>query len=172
MNYAVLIWTPISGDFDEKHFGETDANPLWIKFISNESDCWIGSFASGDIGLINEKILEIDKSSKIGILTNGAFYVIDKDSRDLISHPENGFFTDFEILPDQDLIFLAADWGIYIFKNDKQIKEIRPDFIDGIRFTKKTDNKLFGEIYVPGDNWIEFELDTQTLKMKWQKYEY
>ena len=42
------------------------------------------------------KILEIDKSSKIGILTNGAFYVIDKDSRDLISHPENGFFTDFE----------------------------------------------------------------------------
>jgi len=172
MNYEILKWTPISGDFDEKHFGETDANPLWIKFYPNDSDCWIGSFASGDIGLVNEKIMEIDKSSKIGILTNGAFFLIDKDSRDLILHPENGFFTDFEIFPDQDLIFLATFWGIYILKNNKQIKEIRPDSIDGIRFTKKTDNKLLGEIYEPGDDWLEFELDTQSLKMKWQKYEY
>ena len=72
----------------------------------------------------------------------------------------------------RNLIFLAADWGIYILKDNKQTKEIRPDFIDGIRFTKKIDNKLIGEIYEPGDKWIEFELDTQTLKMKWQKYEY
>ena len=172
MNYEILKWTPISGEFDEKHFGETDANPLWIKFISIDSNCWIGSFASGDIGLVNEKIVEIDKSSKIGILTNGAFYLIDKDSRDLILHPENGFFTDFEILLDQELIFLATNWGIYILKNNSQIKEIRPDFIDGIRFTKKTDTKLLGEIYEPGYEWIEFELDIPTLKLKWQKYEY
>ena len=172
MNYEILKSTPISGDFEEKHFGETDTNPLWIKFTSIDSEYWIGSFASVDIGLVNEKIVEIDKSSKIGILTNGAFYLIDKDSKDLILHPENGFFTDFKILLDQDLIFLATNWGIYIFKDNKQIKEIRPDFIDGIRFTKKAENKLLGEIFEPGDEWIEFELDTQTLKMKWQKYEY
>jgi hypothetical protein len=163
MNYEILNLTPISGDFEEKHFGETDANPLWIKFILIDSNCWIGSFASGDIGLVNEKIVEIDKSSKIGILTNGAFYLIDKDSRDLILHPESGFFTDFEILLDQDLIFLATNWGIYILKNNSQIKEIRPDFIDGIRFTKKTDTKLLGEIYEPVDEWIDFEFDIPTL---------
>ncbi len=172
MNYEILKWTPTSGDFNEKHFGDTEANPLRIKFVSNDSDCWIGSFTSGDIGLVNEKVVEIKKSSKIGILTNGAFYLIDKNSRDLILHPEKGFFTDFEILPNQNLIFLATNWGVYILKDNKQIKEIRPDFIDGIRFTKKTDNKLIGEIFEPGDEWIEFEIDTQTLKMKWQKYEY
>ncbi len=167
MNYEILKWTPISGIFEEKHFGETDPNPLWIKFFSIDSECWIGSFASGDIGLVNNKIIEIDKSSKIGILTNGAFYLIDKDTRNLILHPKHGFFTDFEILSNQDLIFLATCTGIYILKNNKLIKEIQPNFIDGIRFTNKAENKLLGEIWEPGlDEWIKFEIDIQTLKMK------
>ena len=158
MNYEVLKWTPISGDFEEKHFGVTDTNPLWIKFNPIDSESWIGSFANGNIGLVNEKIIEIEKTPKIGILTNGAFYLIDKESKDLILHPENGFFTDFEIIPDQNLIFLATDWGIYILKDNKQIKEIRPDFIDGVRFSNKINNLLIGEIYEPGDEWIKFEL--------------
>ncbi|MBT6836899.1 MAG: hypothetical protein HOA61_12715 [Bacteroidetes bacterium] len=175
MNYEVLKHTPISGDFEEKHFGKIGTNPRWIKFNPIDSDCWIGSFASGDIGLINEKIDEINKTSKIGLLINGAFYLIDKDSRDLILHPENGFFIDFEILLDQNLIFLATYCGIYVFKDNKQIREIRPDFIDGIRFTKKIDNLLIGKICEPSNNggeWSEFELNLHTLKIKWGKYEY
>jgi hypothetical protein len=172
MNFELLKATPVSGDFDEKHFGDTDTNPLWIKFYPIDSDCWIGSFASGDIGLINQKIVEIDKTSAIGVLTNGAFYLIDKDSKDLIFHPKNGFFTDVEIILDSNLIFLATDWGIYVIKDNVQIKEIRPDFIDGIRFTKRIDNLLIGEIYEPGDEWIKFELDILSLKLKWQQYEY
>jgi hypothetical protein len=31
---------------------------------------------------------------------------------------------------------------------------------------------LIGEIYEPGDEWIKFELDILTLKLKWQQYEY
>jgi hypothetical protein len=172
MNYVVLKRVPISGDYHEKHFGDADADPLWIEFNAIGPESWIGSFASGDIGLINEKIVEIETSSKIGILTNGAFYLIDIVSRDLILHPKNGIFIDFEIIPDQNLIFLATCSGIYVFRDNKPIKEIRPDFIDGIRFTKKTDILLIGEIYEPGDKWIEFEINTQNLKMKWQKYEY
>jgi len=172
MNFEILNGTPISSDFEEKHFGETDSNSLWIKFNLIESEYWIGSFASGDIGLINEKIVEIVKTSKIGILTNGAFYLIDRDSRDLLFHPKDGYFTDFEIILDNDLIFLATNWGICVIKNNVVIKEIRPDFIDGVRFTNRINNQLIGEIYEPGDEWIKFELDLQTLKLKWQKYEY
>jgi len=172
MNYEILKKIPISGDFEEKHFGGTDTNPLWIKFTPIDSESWIGSFASGEIGLVNEKIMEIDKTQKIGILINGAFYLIDKESNDLILHPKNGFFTDFEVFQDHDLIFLAADWGINVLKDKKQIKEIRPDFIDGVRFTNRNNNLLIGEIYEPGDEWIKFELDVLTLKLKWQQYEY
>ena len=172
MKDEVLKLTPISGDFEEKHFGVTDTNPLWIKFNPNDSESWIGSFASGDIGLVNEKIVEIEKTSEIGILINGAFYLIDKESKGLILHPEFGFFNDFEIIPKQNLIFLATFWGIYIFKDNKQIKEIRPGFIDGVRFTNRINDSLMGEIYEPGDKWIKFELDIPTLKLKWQQYEY
>ena len=131
MNLEILKWTPVSGEFEEKHFGVTDPNPMWIKFCPTDSANWTGSFASGEIGLINEKIVEIDKTSKIGILTNGAFYLIHKDSKDLLLNPRNGYFTDFEILLEENLVFLATNWGIYIFKDNTLIKEIRPDFIDG-----------------------------------------
>ena len=50
----------------EKHFGETDPNPLWIKFFSIDSECWIGSFASGDIGLVNN--IEEVKSETEGLV--------------------------------------------------------------------------------------------------------
>ncbi len=174
-NFEILKTSPISGEINERHFGKTDSNPLWIKFYSINSDNWIGSFASGDIGLRNRKINEIDKTSKIGLLTNGAFYLIDKDSRDLIFHPRQGHFIDFDIIYDSDLILLATNWGINIIKNKEQIKEIRPDFIDGIRFIKRIDNLLIGEICEPsenGDDWSEFELDLRTLKLSWGKYEY
>jgi len=172
MNYEILKWTPISGDFEEKHFGMTDPKPLWIKFNTIDSECWIGSFANGEIGLVNEKIVEIEKTAKIGILYNGAFYLIDKESKDLIFHPEQGWCVDFEIDPYQNLIFLATNWGIYILKNNELIKEIRPDFIDGVRFNNMINNVLIGEIYEPGYDWIKFELDIPSLKLKWQQFEY
>ncbi len=174
-NIEILKTSPISGELRERHFGKTDSSPLWIKFNSINSDNWIGSFASGTIGLRNRKINEIEKTSKIGLLTNGAFYLIDKDSQDLLFHLEEGHFIDFEIIPEFDLIILATNWGINIIKGKKQIKEIRPDFIDGVRFKEKNDSSLFGEICEPsenGDYWTEFKIDLQTLKLNWGKYKF
>lgn len=171
MKYEILRCTPISGDYEEKHFGKTDPYPLWIKFNPVDSESWVGSFASGEIKLINLKILEIDKSSKIGIITNGDFYLIDIDSMDLKFQYDDGDCIDFEFL-DQNLFFLATFNRIYIFKNYELIKKIQPDAIDGIRFTSKTDNQLIGEIYDAGVDWVEFQLDTRTLKMKWMQFEY
>jgi hypothetical protein len=172
MTFEVLKWTPISGEFEEKHFGKTDVHPLWIKFYSISSYCWIGSFASGDIGLENEKIIDINNTSETAVLTKGKFYVINNDSKELIMETEGGYYTDFEIVVENNLIVLATYWGISIFKNYKLIKEINPEFIDGVRFTKRTGDLLKGEIYEPGDDWYEFELNLQSLKLKWLNFEY
>jgi len=172
MSYEVLKRTPISGYFEERHFGATNSNPLWIKFNLNGIDCWIGSFAGGDLGIVNQKIFETDKIAKTGILTNGAFYLIDKDSKDLIFHPENGVFVDFQIIHDKNFIFLATNGWIFIIQDNKCIKELCPEFIDGIRFSKMIDNLLLGEIYEPGLEWTDFEIDLQTLKTKWKEYEF
>ncbi len=175
INFKILESNPISGKFDEKHFGETDTNPLWIRFNSNDSSDWVGSFASGNIGLSNIKIIEIDNTSKVGILTNGAFYLINRSLKELIFKPDQGYFTDFYLVPDTELLILATNWGIHIFKDKEIIKEIRPDFVDGVKFIKRKENLLTGEICEPtenGDDWSEFELNIQTLKLKWKKYDY
>lgn len=174
INFKILESNPISGKFDEKHFGETDTNSLLIRFNSNDFD-WVGSFAGGDIGLRNRKIIEIYNTSKVGILTNGAFYLIDLSLKELIFKPSQGCFTDFYFVPETELLILATNWGIQIFKDKETIKEIRPDFIDGVRFIKRNKNLLTGEICEPtknGDDWSEFELNIQTLKLRLKKYEY
>jgi hypothetical protein len=172
MTFEVLKWTPISGEFEEKHFGITDVHPLWIKFYSTNSYCWIGSFASGNIGLDNEKIIDILNTSETAVLTNGKFYLINRESKELIFTPEGGYYTDFEIIAENNLIVLATFWGIYIVKGLNIIKEILPDFIDGVRFTIKTGDFLYGDIYKPGNDWYEFELNLKSLKLKWLNYEY
>ncbi len=175
MNFEILKSIPISGELDEIHFGKADSKSLWVKFYSNDFEQWYDLFAGGDIGLVNRKVIEVENNSKIGLLTNGAFYLIDLNLRALILNPFEGGFTDFEFIPNTDLIILTANCGIYIFSRKKQIKEIKPDFINGIRFLERYDDILIGEICEPaenGDDWSNFELDTQTLKLKWGKYEY
>lgn len=172
MNYEIVRWTPISGEVDEKHFGVTDTNPLWIKFNPLDAKSWIGSFAGGKTGVISRKIIEIDKTPFVGILTNGAFYLIDRNTKDLIVHPDVGYYIDVAIFPDPDLVVLATYSGITILKNKEMIKEIRPDFIDGIRFTAESNEVLKGDISEPGNGWTAFELDIRTLKLTWKGFEY
>ena len=52
------------------------------------------------------------------------------------------------------------------------IKKISPDFIDGIVFTKRIDDQIFGEISDPDNEKSEFVLDIITLKLRWGKFEY
>jgi len=172
MNYEILKKIPISGEYDEIHFGKNDVHSLWIKFYPVDSDCWFGSFASGSVGVSNVKIIEHANSSQVSILAYGAYYIVDIKSKTLIFHPTDDYFNDFKIIPDENLIFLASYYNICIFKEYKIIKKIKPDFIDGIRFKEIQNDVLLGEIYNPGIDWSDFELNIKTLRMKWDKSEY
>ena len=44
MHIEKLRKPPLSGEYDEKYFGNIVVNPLWIKFHPDEDDCWVGSF--------------------------------------------------------------------------------------------------------------------------------
>jgi hypothetical protein len=172
MNFERLKTIPISGEYKERHFGITDPNPLWVKFFTNNSEGWLGSFADGGLGFVNEKIVEIESSVKVGVLYNGAFYLIDRESYDLLLSPDEVFFSDFESVGNGSLMLLASYCGIFIFKDSKFIKQICPDFIDGVRFKQKTGKKLVGEICESGLGWSEFEIDLDSLILKWGIYEF
>ncbi len=172
MYFEKLKKSPTSGEYNEKHFGNVDANPLWIKFHPDEEIGWIGSFENGGFKLVNEKILESETKPQIAILTNGAFYLVNYSSKELVFHPEDNYFIDFEINNESNQIFLATFWGIYVYEENKLMKEIRPEFIDGIRFKEMINEILYGEIYEPGLDWSKFELNTKTLVLKWGIYEF
>jgi len=172
MNHEVLEKIPISGELLEKHFGVTDPDPLWIKFYPDDSENWLGSFANGRLAFINRKVLDISQLSKFAVLNNGAFYLIDLNSKEILMHPDETYYCDFEFIAENDLLLLATFWAIFVFKANELIKVINPDFIDGIKFKKRIDNLLFGEISDPSDEKSEFELDINTLILKWGTYEY
>jgi hypothetical protein len=172
MKHKVLDNIPISGELAEIHFGETDPDSLWIKFCPDDSENWLGSFANGSLAFTNRKILEISKLSKFAVLNNGAFYLIDLYSKEILMHPEETYYCDFEFIAENDHLILATFWAIFVFKANLLIKVIKPDSIDGIKFVKRIDTTLIGEISDPGDNKSEFELDLISLKLKWGKYEY
>ena len=172
MHFEKLEKPPLLGEYHEKHFGNVDANPLWIKFNPDEEGSWIGSFEKGGFKLKNEKYSECITKPQIAFLKNGAFYIVDYVSKELIFHPDDNYFLDFEICSESNQIILATFWGIYIYEDSILKKEIRPEFIDGIRFKGIKNDKLLGEIYEPGLDWSEFELNTNTLVLKWGKYEF
>jgi hypothetical protein len=172
MKYEVLKRPPLSGEFYEIHFGKTSSDSIWIKFSPTDSEDWVGSFANGKLGFINRKILDFDPHSKFAVLNNGAFYMIDPITRELLKSDDESYYCDFEIIPEMDLLFLASFWAIFIYKGNDKIKVIKPDFIDGISFTNKNNSQIIGEISDPGNEKSEFVLDINTLKLKWGDFEF
>jgi len=172
MKYEVLNQTPVSGEYSEKHFGISSPDSLWIKFFPDDSENWVGSFANGKLGFVNRRIQDLSSFSKFGILNNGAFYLIDPNNKEILKIDDESYYSDFEIIPEKDLIFLASFWAIFVFKGNDMIKKISPDFIDGIVFTKRIDDQIFGEISDPDNEKSEFVLDIITLKLRWGKFEY
>ena len=123
---------------------------------------------------INQKFEQIEKPSQLAVLFNGAFYVVDIVTRELVFNPSKSWYTDFEVMPNKDFIFLSTDWGIQVFQNKEFIKEIRPDSIDGIRFYKIQGDILTGEIAdieQNGENWIPFDLNIPNLTLYWNGFE-
>lgn len=172
MHFEKLEKTPISGEYSAIHFRKSTQNSVWIKFKPDDSLDWLGSFEKGEFKLENEKFLELHTKPQISILTEGAFYVIDYMSRELIFHPDDNFYIDFQFDSEERKIFLATFFGIYIFKDNELIKKIRPEFIDGIRFNGLKNGIILGDICEPGLEWTSFEIDTETLILKWGKYEF
>jgi hypothetical protein len=170
MNYEVLETTPLSGGSEERHFGGTDVKPLWIRFHPDASEDWLGSFACGNLGLVNLKIAIIANTPKVAILHNGAFYLIDSETRDLLCKPDTSYYNDFMAEPSGNQVFLASYCGVTVVRGVTATRIPSPGLIDGIRLHRIENGLLLGEYYVPTEDigWDEFEIDTSTLAADWK----
>jgi hypothetical protein len=82
--YAEFIYRPLSGQFPEKHFGEVTPHVSWVKFMDNDYQEWVGSFAQGWEGYVT-CIVNLEENDLAFIVTGGFGYLIDIRKRELLN---------------------------------------------------------------------------------------
>jgi len=168
MKAEILTQIPVSGDFQEIHFGKTFKSQLWIKFIDNNFQEWVGCFARSYQTW--DKVLTDEANETAFIVAGGQCYLIDISTKELLHHLNEDSVIESVIQTTNPKRFLVSICNcIYIFDNKKLIKHYKPPFIvDGIYFTAQKEQKAIGHLYSyenEKDFFIGFSFDLITHEM-------
>jgi hypothetical protein len=147
MSAEILNQTPTSGDFPEKHFGHTFNSRLWVKFMDNNFQEWVGCFPRPYQTF--DKVLTDNANETAFIVAGGKGYLIDISTKELVNEIEDIPVLESVIHTTNPEYFLVgACYCIYIIDNRKLIKRYDPVFtVDGIYFTEQKDQKAIGHLY-------------------------
>lgn len=167
MSASILEFTPQSGDYPEKHFGQTFNSRLWIKFTDNNQQEWVGCF-SKQYPTADKVVTSADNETAF-VLAGGRGYLIDIKTRELLHSLED--LPTIESLihtTEPEYFILGACYLVYIFDTRNFIKEIDPVLtVDGIYFTDQQGKKAIGHLYSYeyDQNYnvgFEFDLENET----------
>jgi hypothetical protein len=168
MSAEILKQTPQSGDFPEKHFGETFNTVLWIKFVDNDFQEWVGCFSRPYEAI--DKVLTDNANETAFVVAGGQGYLIDILSRELLHKTDEIPALESIIhTTNPEYFLIGACYCIYIFDNRKFIECYNPKFmVDGIYFTEQRGVKAIGHLYsyqFQEDLNVGFEFDLTTNEM-------
>ena len=85
--FAEFIDRPVSGQFQEKHFGQVTPYSIWVLFTDKDYQQWVGSFAQGWEGFAT-LIVNLDEQEKALIVAGGDGYLIDVLQKELLNEDE------------------------------------------------------------------------------------
>lgn len=147
MSAEILYQTPTSGDYPEKHFGQTFNFRLWVKFTDNNLQEWVGCFSR--LYQTFDKVLTDNANETAFIVAGGQGYLIDISTGELLHEMDDMPVLESVIHTTNPEYFLVgACYCIYIFDSRKLIKRYDPDFtVDGIYFTEQKNQKAIGHLY-------------------------
>ena len=147
MSAEILTKTPTSGDYPEKHFGHNFNSQIWVKFMDNNFQEWVGCFPRPYQTF--DKVLTDNTNETAFIVSGGQGYLIDISTRELIHEMDDIPVLESVIhTTNPDYFLVGASYCIYIFDNKKLIKRYDPDFpVDGIYFTEQKDQNAIGHLY-------------------------
>jgi hypothetical protein len=147
MSAEILNQTPTSGDYPEKHFGQTFNSRLWVKFMDNNFQEWVGCFPRPYQTF--DKVLTDNANETAFIVAGGQGYLIDISTRELLHQMDDIPVLESVIHTTNPEYFLVgACYCIYIFDNRKLIKRYDPEFtVDGIYFTEQKGQIAIGNLY-------------------------
>jgi len=169
MSARILTNTPTSGESPEFYFGEHFRQTLWVEFVDNEYEKWIGSFQCDYPKLLNEVL--VDKENKTAFVVSGGIgYLIDIENRKLKYKTEDNPLIESVILTTNPDYFIAGTfYCVYVFDNEKLIKDLSADeLVDGIYFKHQVDRKAVGDLASIENQFefnLDFELDLDTFEL-------
>ena len=166
MSVEILKQIPISGNFPEKHFGQTFNSQLWVKFTDNNFQEWVGCFPRPCYPTFN-KVLTDNANETAFIVAGGQCYLIDITTKELLHKTDELPIFESAIHTTNPEYFLAGAYScIYIFSDRKFIKCYEPNFlVNGIYFTEQKGQKAIGDLHsyeFHQDLNVGFEFDLNT----------
>jgi len=169
MSAEILNFTPISGDFTEKHFGEVFNIPLWVKFTDNNFEDWLGCFPQLDQGFA--KVLINSTNETALVVSGGECYLIDISEKNLLYKTKDSPLIESVIYTtNPDYFLVGASYCIYVFDCKTLVKCFQPEFgTDGIYFTGQDGEMAIGHLYaynIELEHYVGFELDLKTFEVE------
>ncbi|MBV5282511.1 MAG: hypothetical protein JZU53_08770 [Paludibacter sp.] len=169
MSARILTNTPTSGEFPEFYFGEHFRKSLWVEFVDKKYEKWIGCFECNYPNVLNEVLVDKDNKSAF-VVSGGIGYLIDIENRKLKYKTEENPLIESVILTTNPDFFIAGTfYCVYIFDNEKLIKEVlADDLVDGIYFKRQVDRKAAGDLASIENQFefnLDFELDLDTFEL-------
>ena len=169
MSVEILSQIPLSGDYPEKYFGQHFNSQLWVKFMDNNFQEWVGCFPQLYHLTLN-KVLTDNANETAFVIAGGQGYLINIETRELLYETVDIPVLESAIHTENPEYFLVgACFCIHIFDNKSYLETYTPNFtVDGIYFTEQKGQKAIGHLYsyeYQQDLNVGFEFDIETKKM-------
>jgi len=165
---AELIYRPVSGEYEEIHFGDTDSDCRWVKFTSSDYSEWVASFEAGDSSFYPTNIINISKDF-VFVIASGNGYLIQTTKRINILKQDVTEIKEHFHDKERSEIYVSNFMDlIRINRLGEVVDLVEGYWFDEIKFNKILNNKLCGHYwdYQIGTNPIPFNLDRDNPDIK------
>lgn len=169
MSATILTITPTSGESQEVHFGEHFRHPLWVEFIDNNYEKWVGCFSSDYPNVFNEVLVDNGNNSAF-VVSAGIGHLVDLNKKELIYKTEDYPLIESVLKTNDPEYFLAGTFsGIYILDSRKLVHEVVPNtIIDGVYLKSQSGKTVLGDLASIENQYesnLDFELDLVSFEL-------
>lgn len=164
---AEIIDRPISGNYEEHHFGKPNPDGQWVKFVDKDFQEWVGSFEKGWVD--KSFILEIKRSGSILVLAAGHAYLIDPNSRKQLLQTEVRGVKSAIIHQSEEVIYYSNGYEIFYFDHHGEQQFFYSNYeLDALELIEIENNNLRakGRHYKLKDEPFYLEIDLQNNELK------
>ena len=166
--HAEFINRPISGQYPEKHFGQIAPNCLWVKFVDNDKQEWVGSFEQSWIerGIF---IINLTNKGKAFIVSGGLTFLIDINTQEQLNKTKISDTKTAIVDGQEENIYYSNGFDLrYIDIKGNDFVLFDNYYFDDIKLVEIKENKLYATYwsYQTRNEPFRFEIDTVTKEVK------